>query len=192
MSIALVGEMLGQAHSGTWFMLVAQMRKDLFPQLPDVTRYHQKSEVASDARVLKNLERIWADFALCLANIVYPDTTYSIDSKPIPICKPKRKRFYRAMSEATSGFSTQGPVFGFKLHTIVNDSQMICRFAIVSANQADPTVGKALLNPTYDELDRILGDKAYLSCGVFTPSRSNALNPKAWTSLLDQPNGSGS
>lgn len=177
MTIALVGEMMGQSRSGTWFMLVAQMRKDLFPTLPDVTRYH---------RILKNLERIWADFALCLANIVYPDTTYSIDSKPIPICKRKRKAFYRAMTEASSGFSTQGPVFGFKLHAIVNNLQMICRFAIVSANEADPTVGKALLDPAQDELDRVLGDKAYLGCGVFTPPKTNALNPTAWTRLMDQ------
>ena len=90
------------------------------------------------------------------------------------------------MTEASSGFSTQGPVFGFKLHAIVSDLQMICRFAIVSANEADPTVGKALLNPETDELDRILGDKAYLSCGVFTPSRTNALNPTVWTRLMDQ------
>jgi hypothetical protein len=177
MSIALVGEMLGQPHSGTWFMLVADLGKDLFPVLPDVTRYH---------RILKNLERIWADFALCLANMVYPDTTYSIDSKPIPICKRKRKAFYRAMSEASSGFSTQGSVFGFKLHAVVNNLQMVCRFAIVSANEADPTVGKALLNPAQDELDRVLGDKAYLGCGVFTPPKTNALNPGVWTKLMDR------
>ena len=114
-----------------------------------------------------------ADFALCLANTIDDETTYSTDSKPIPVCHMKRNKMPRAMTEARTarkvlsceqeaakGYGTMGGVFGFKLHAVVNNAQMLCRFAIVPANEADVSVARALLNPEYDELYRILADKA--------------------------------
>ena len=188
MTIALVGELIHQAHSGTWFLLVRNAYKHLFQKLPDITRYY---------RIMRNLERIWADLALCLANTVEDDTTYSIDSKPIPICDLKRSGFPRAMTEARTarkvlsceqeaiyGYSTMGGVWGFKLHAVVNNVQMLCRFAIVPANEADVTVARCLLNSNEDEFDRILGDKAYLGMGIFTPSRENAKKPQPWTRMM--------
>ena len=175
MTIALVGEIMHQAHSGTWFLLVRNAYKHLFRTLPDITRYY---------RIMRNLERIWADLALCLANTIDDDTTYSVDSKPIPICNLKRSRFPRAMTEAIYGYSSMGGVWGFKLHAVVNNVQMLCRFAIVPANEADITVARCLLNSNEDELDRVLGDKAYLGMGIFTPSRENAKRPLPWTRLM--------
>jgi Transposase DDE domain len=188
MTIALVGEILHQAHAGTWFLLVRDLFKHLFRTLPDITRYY---------RIMRNLERIWADLALCLANTVDDDTTYSIDSKPIPICDLKRSSFPRAMTEAIYGYSSMGGVWGFKLHAVVNNVQMMCRFAIVPANEADVTVARCLVNANEDELDRMLGDKrpkpvrcccgvkkAYLGMGIFTPSRENAKKPLPWTRLM--------
>lgn len=175
-TISLVGELLRESSSEHWYVWVNYYFKSLFPKLPSVSRYH---------RVLKNLERIFADFALCLANQVDLDTTYAIDSKPIPICKDKRRFQPRAMTEATRGFSTSGAVFGFKLHAIVNNTLMFCRFAIVPANEADPTVGKVLLEDEQSILKRMLGDKAYLGCGIYTPSRKNAKVPLDWTKLMD-------
>jgi hypothetical protein len=77
-----------------------------------------------------------------------------------------------------------GGVWGFKLHAVINNVQMMCRFAIVPANEADVTVARCLLNANEDEFDRILGDKrpkparcccgvkkAYLGMRIFTPSR---------------------
>jgi Transposase DDE domain len=175
MTIALVGELLHEAHAGTWFLLVKQFCKHLFFKLPDITRYY---------RVVRNLERIMADFALCLANHVQDDMTYSVDSKPMPICKLKRSRSPRAIAESTYGFSTMGGLYGFKLHAIVNNLQMLCRFAITPAHEADVSVAKCLLNANQDELDRILGDKAYLGLGIFTPSRENAKVKRPWTKLM--------
>ena len=71
MTIAFVGEMLNQLGSGTWFQLVKNEFSSLFLVLPDITRYY---------RVTRILERIWADFALCLANNAGEVTTYSTDS----------------------------------------------------------------------------------------------------------------
>lgn len=176
MTIALVGELLNQPETGTWFMLVRNEFKHLFQKLPDVTRYY---------RILRNLERVWADFALCLANSVNDETTYSTDLKPIPICKLKRSKFPRAMTEASKGFSTMGGAYGFKLHAVVNNLKMLSRFAIVPANEVDVSVARALINPDWDELDRILGDKAYVGMGIFTPPKVNSKHPGAWTKLMD-------
>lgn len=176
MTIAVVGELLGQADAGAWFLIVKHEHADLFPRLPDTTRYY---------RVVRNLERVWADLALCLANAVEDDTVYLVDSKPVPVCKGARFKHPRAMSEAAQGFSTLGPVYGFKLHAVVNSAQMITRFAVVAANEADVTVARALLSPETDDLERVLADRAYLGCGVWCPSKRNALKPRPWTGWMD-------
>lgn len=176
MTIALVGELLREKSSEAWYFRVKQDYKHFFPVLPDRSRYH---------RILRNLECIWADFALCLANQSQDDTTYATDSKPLPICKDKRRHQPRAMTEAARGFSTSGATFGFKLHALVNNAMMLCRFAIVPANEADPTVFKALIDSEHDDLGNILGDKGYVGCGIFTPSRCNAKQPMPWTKLMD-------
>jgi transposase len=173
MTIALVGDLLNQADVGLWFNLVKREYEGLFPVLPDDTRYY---------RVLKNLERIWADFALMLG-AQREVVAYSIDSKPLPVCKFKRHHRPRAMTEATVGFSTQGAVYGFKLHALTTTQGLIVKFAVVPAHEADVTVARALL----DESERglTLGDKAYQGGGIYTPPKTNALNPGVWTRLMD-------
>ena len=76
MTIALIGESLDQADAGAWFAIVKHDHADTFPNMPDVTRYY---------RITRNLLRVWADLALCLANTAEDDTVYVVDSKPIPI-----------------------------------------------------------------------------------------------------------
>jgi len=56
---------------------------------------------------------------------------------------------------------------------------------VVPANDADVTLGKALLDPAHDELKRVLGDKAYLGTGVWTPPKSNAKKPGPWSMWMD-------
>ena len=173
MSIALVGDLLNQADVGLWFKLVKSEYKGLFPVLPDDTRYY---------RVLKKLERLWAELALALT-AQHATWAYSIDSKPLPVCKFKRHRRPRAMTEATVGFSTQGAVYGFKLHALTTSQGLIVKFAIAPAHEADVTVARALLGEA--ERGASLGDKAYLGCGVYTPPKANALTPGVWTQLMD-------
>jgi hypothetical protein len=75
MTIALVGELRSQAYAGDWFEFVKVEYAALFPVLPHRTRYY---------RVLKKLERVFADFALRFSR---GDCLHVIDSKPLPICK---------------------------------------------------------------------------------------------------------
>ena len=172
MTIALVGDLLNQADVGLWFKLVKREYKNLFPVLPDDTRYY---------RGLNKLERIWADLALALT-AQHSTWAYSVDSKPLPVCKFKRHNRPRAMTEATVGFSTQGAVYGFKLHALTTTRGLIV-FAVVAAHEADVTVARALLDEP--ECNVTLGDKAYQGCGIYTPPKANALNPGVWTRLMD-------
>jgi hypothetical protein len=55
MTIGLVGEVLKQRYPGNWFSFVKSEYAELFPVLPDTTRFY---------RIQNNLECIHADFAL--------------------------------------------------------------------------------------------------------------------------------
>lgn len=52
------------------------------------------------------------------------------------------------MTEATSGRSGLSWFYGFKLHLVINQQGVICRFAITPANEHDVTVAKCLLMDT--------------------------------------------
>ena len=160
MTIALVGELRSQDHIGDWFDFIKVEYKALFPVLPHRTRYY---------RVLKQLERIFA------LRFSAGDTLHVIDSKPLPICKGVRWKRPRAMTEATSGRGSLGPFYGFKLHAVINQQGVICRFAVAPANEHDATVAKCLLAGT-DAL--VIGDKGYAGCQVYAQPKDNERHPK--------------
>ncbi len=169
MTIALVGELRSQDHSGDWFDSVKVEYAALFPVLPHRTRYY---------RVLKQLERIFADFALRFAGA---DTLHVIDSKPLSICKGVRWKRPRAMTEATSGRGGLGWFYGFKLHAVTNQQGVICRFAVAPANEHDVTVARCLLA---DTTALVIGDKGYAGCQVYAKPKDNEFHPRVWTSAL--------
>ncbi len=147
----------------------------LFPKLPSLSRFY---------RIQRNFERIYADLALLVAQHV---EAYAIDSKPLPICQGSRYQRDRAMSEATSGYGgvdSNKMFYGFKLHAVASPLGYIYRFAIVPANVHDATVGQCMLDELYDDLNAIVGDKAYVGCGIYTPPKKNAKTPSFGVSLL--------
>lgn len=168
-TIALVGEHRSQHHVGDWFDLIKVEYRGLFPKLPHRTRYY---------RILKNLERVLADFALRFSG---GDTLHIIDSKPLPICKGVRWKRPRAMTEATSGRGSLGLFYGFKLHAVTDQQELICRFAIVPPHEHDVTVGRLLLADTPAS---VIGDKGYTGSNVYAQPKDNARHPNVWTSML--------
>ncbi len=169
MTIALVGELKSQDHVGDWFDLVKVEYAALFPVLPHRTRYY---------RILKQLERIFGDFALHFA---VSDTLHVIDSKPLPIYKGVRWKRPRAMTEATSGRGGLGWFYGFKLHAVISQQGVVCRFAIVAAHEHDVTVARCLLS---DTTATVIGDKGYAGCQVYAQPKDNELYPRVWTPTL--------
>jgi hypothetical protein len=173
MTIVLVGEVLQQKNQGLWYLLVKTEYKALFPVLPELSRFY---------RIQRNFERIYADFALLLAQ---HDGIYVIDSKPIPICKGVRHKRERLMTEAVSGRGGATTFFyGFKLHAVTNTSSYICRFGLVPGNEHDATVAKALLDERYDDFTSIIADKAYTGLGIFTPPKANAKQSQFWSAFF--------
>ena len=169
LTIVLVGEVLQQKNQGLWYLLVKSDYCGLFPVLPELSRFY---------RISRNFERVYADLALLLAE---HDGVYLIDSQPLPICKGIRYTRDRLLSEAASGRGGATKRFyGFRLHAICTGTGAVCRFALVPANEHDVTVAKCLLDGRYDDLHCLIGDKAYLGLGIYTPPKRNAKNPGFW------------
>lgn len=85
-----------------------------------------------------------------------------VDSTPIRVCK--NKRIYRNKvfkGIATTGKSTMGWFYGFKLHLIINDKGEILNFVITQANVDDrePLKNKKFVNKIKGKL---YADKGYL------------------------------
>lgn len=166
-TVSLVGEMMAQPFEWVWYWLVQHKHRDLFPRLPEYSRYH---------RVLRNAEKVWAELACSvLSHSRHPKL---IDSKPLPVAKGKRQTWAK-LPEARYGFSTMGSVFGFKLHAVVNLDGLFERWGFVPANEADVTVARALLAGW--ESETVLGDKAYLGSSVTTPKRDNQKQLSTWS-----------
>jgi Transposase DDE domain len=168
-TIVLVGEILQQKNQGLWYMLVQSEYKDLFPVLPDLSRFYH---------IGRNFERLYADLALLIAQ---HDGVYLIDSKPLPICKGVRHKRERLMTEAVKGRGGATRFFyGFKRHALTNPSGYFCRFGIVPANEHDVSVAQSLLDEGYDDFESILGDKGYQGLGIYTPPKVNAKQHTFW------------
>lgn len=169
LTIVLVAEVLQQKNQGLWYLTVKSEHKQLFPVLPELSRFY---------RIQRNFERIYADLALLIAE---HDGVYLIDSQPVPTCKGIRYSRARAMTEATSGRGGATKQFyGFRLHAVCTGAGAICRFGIVPANEHDVTVASCLLDERYDDLHSLIGDKAYLGLGIYIPPKQNAKEPGFW------------
>lgn len=86
-----------------------------------------------------------------------------IDSTPIRVCNKKRistNKVFKGI--ATTGKSTMGWFFGFKLHIIVNDKGELLEFVITQANVDDraPLKQENFLTKIFGKL---YADKGYLS-----------------------------
>lgn len=170
-TIAIVGEILAQPYESTWYWIVSQSYRDLFPELPDSSRYH---------RILRNAERLLAELAL---SVLSENQHHLIDSKPLPVAKGKRISWSKFL-EADKGFSTMGMVYGFKLHALSNLDGLFERWMFAPANHADAKVARELTEGLEQEL--VLGDKAYIGTGVSTPKRSNMAEGEAWTEQMNR------
>jgi len=86
-----------------------------------------------------------------------------VDSTPLRVCKNKRIKANKVFEGiATTGKSTMGWFYGFKLHIIVNDKGEILDFMITQANVDDRTPLKSE-NFLKKIIGSIYGDKGYLS-----------------------------
>lgn len=86
-----------------------------------------------------------------------------VDSTPIRVCKEKRiSRNKVFKGTATTGKSTVGWFYGFKLHIVINDKGEILNFAVTQANVDDrePLKNEGFLKSVFGKL---FADKGYIS-----------------------------
>jgi len=90
-----------------------------------------------------------------------------VDSTPIRVCSNKRiKRNKVFKGLATTGKSTVGWFYGFKLHIIINDKGEIINFCINQANVDNraPLKNEGFLKKVFGKL---FGDKGYIGKQLF-------------------------
>lgn len=66
-----------------------------------------------------------------------------------------------------------GKLYGFKLLGVINPLGMVCRFALVPANEHGASLAKALFNQHRDKLS-VLGDKRDGGTGIYARLRDKA------------------
>ncbi|ADY25513.1 transposase IS4 family protein [Deinococcus proteolyticus MRP] len=101
----------------------------------------------------------------------------AVDSEPLPVCTFKRAPRCKFRG-ARHGFSTAGPVFGFKLHAWCGLNGEIVAYNIRAANEHDYSVLCEMNRkwPAYGGPQQI-GDKGYQSLTTITPPKVNARRP---------------
>ena len=173
-TIALVGELVAQPYESIWYWLVQQNHRDLFPKLPEYSRYH---------RVVRNAEGLWAELALYIARRLPDSQRKLIDAKPLPVAKGKRAAWAK-LPEARKGFSTMGMVYGFKLHAVVSERGLFEKWLFAPADVHEVPAAKHLIEHLEGKV--IAGDKAYIGVEEITkPKRSNMKKQDpGWTKAL--------
>ena len=133
------------------FHVQTHMKKDF----PDTVSYN---------RFLELSQKVCMPMTLFLKTCCLGESTgiSFVDSTPIRVCK--NKRIYRNKvfkGIATTGKSTMGWFYGFKLHLIINDKGEILNFVITQANVDDrePLKNKKFVNKIKGKL---YADKGYI------------------------------
>lgn len=157
-TMAIVGECRGWDQE-TELISNWQERRDLFPQVPERSRFNRRRRALQQA--INLIRRLVLD-VLDLAQ----DRHCALDSVPVPVVHfhlvPGAAREW-ATHGATFGkvVTKKQTIFGYKLHLLVTLNGVIVDFHLAPAHVADRTIGAELLAEHTDLT--VLGDKGYIS-----------------------------
>ncbi len=157
-TMALVGECRGWDQE-TELVSNWQERRDLFPLVPERSRFNRRRRALQQAI---NLIRCLVLGRLDLAQ----DRYCALDSVPVPVVQfhlvPGASREWAAHGATFGNVVTKKQtIFGYKLHVLVTLNGVIVDFHLAPAHVADRTVGAELLAEHTDLT--VLGDKGYIS-----------------------------
>lgn len=125
-----------------------QQHRDLFPHVPDWTRFNRRRRALTDA-LLVIRQRLLA--ALDYAQ----DRYYVIDSLPVPGAASARD-WRNAGTDYGRVTTKKQTIFGYKLHLLVTLAAVIRNFSLASASEHNIMLASELLG---EEWDRVaLGD----------------------------------
>jgi hypothetical protein len=133
--------------------------KHLSGDFPNLVSYNRFVELQ---------RKVMFPFALFLKLVCFGECTgiTFIDSTKLSVCHNKRIRRNRVFKDiATTGKSTMGWFYGFKLHLVVNDKGELLNFCITPANTDDRDL--SVINPLIKKLfGKLYGDKGYISAAL--------------------------
>jgi hypothetical protein len=157
--------------------------RDLFPHLPDRSRFNRRRRALTDA-LLVIRQRV-------LALLDYAQDRYLvIDSLPVPVIgfhlvpgAASARDWRNAGADYGRVTTKKQTIFGYKLHLLVTLTGVIRNFSLAAASAHDIAVAPELLGEEWDRV--VLGDKGYISAPLaralrderqvllVTPLRSN-------------------
>jgi transposase len=157
-TMAIVGECRGWDQE-TELISNWQERRDLFPLVPERSRFNRRRRALQQA--INLIRRLVLDM-LDLSQ----DPFCAVDSVPVPVVQfhlvPQASREWAAHG-ATFGkvVTKKQTIFGYKLHLLVTLNGVIVDFHLAPAHVADRSVAEDLLMAHTDLT--VLGDKGYIS-----------------------------
>lgn len=160
-TMAIVGQCRGW-HLETDLISQWQERRDLFPAIPERSRFNRRRRNLMHA--INGVRQVVLR-TLDLAQ----DRSCTIDSLPVPVVQfhlvPGASREWAAQG-ATFGkvVTKKQTIFGYKLHLLVTLNGVILDFVLAPAHATDLTIGEELLHDHTDLI--VIGDKGYISADV--------------------------
>lgn len=174
-----------------------KQHRDLFPHLPDRTRFNRRRRALTEALlVIRRRVLALMDYA--------QDRYLVIDSLPVPVINfhlvpgaASERDWRNAGADYGRVTTKKQTIFGYKLHLLVTLTGVIRGFSLASASLHDIAVAPELLGEEWERV--VLGDKGYISAPLaralreerqvtlVTPLRSNQKGTRdpAFTRLLN-------
>ena len=151
-------------YRSVWFTLILL---NFYPNLPSYTQIYTRLER------LGHLIETWHQAPESVEIAV-------VDSFPLPVCRPKRAHSCKVRF-ASLGYGTQGSVYGFKGHVWTTPQGRILQYRLDSAHHHDFPMA-CELNQSWSAFGapQVIGDKAYVSDGIATPPKTNAIRASRW------------
>jgi len=174
-----------------------RQHRDLFPHLPDRTRFNRRRRALTDA-LLWMRQRV-ACPARRRARPAVRDRQFAGagDRLPSRAGSGECARLAQRRGGLWAGDEKKQTIFGYKLHLLVTLTGVIRTFSLAPASEHDITIAPELLGEEWDRV--VLGDKGYISAPLaqalqeerqvtlITPPRSNQRTQRdpAFTRLLN-------
>lgn len=158
LAVAILQKLHKVPYFSRWWRF---LKVNYFPQFP------------SEPQARIRLARLTPVVEQLATEVQYLDFV-AVDSEPLPVCTFKRASRCKFQG-ARYGFSTSGPVYGFKLHAWSALHGRIVRYVIRPANEHDFSVLCEMNRewPSYGGPKQV-GDKGYQSGSCLTPPKTNA------------------
>ena len=187
-TVALIIDTFFHGHEDLGLAFVRQYHQDMFPQLPDASRFNRRRrELTGCMEAIRRIHASWL--------IDKDDRVRLLDSAPIPVCTYTRSRTCEMVTGADYvGYaaSDKANFFGFRLHLTTTVNQVVDQWLLAPASPHDSQVTPAFFDACYRLW--VLADNGYHSpepehwldkqraITLVTPPRGNAKAP--WPKAL--------